>query len=102
MFVLPGRNGIDVWKYSHQQNDYVLTHTYDDSVKDRARYSAALDDEYIVFEGKGTELSSNDDGIFVATYTQQQDEPNPPSFGNKDALVINALQNPIQLPRQVT
>lgn len=38
-------------------------------MKDRARYSAALDDEYIVFEGKGTELSSHDDGIFVATYT---------------------------------
>jgi hypothetical protein len=68
------------------------------------RYSAGIDDEYIVYEGGGSDTSTtNDEGIFIARYTWSADvDASATSFGNKDELVINELENPIQLPRQVT
>lgn len=104
MFVLPGTRGVDVWRYSHQDSNYVLARNYDFyGMAGRNRYSASIDDEYIVYEGGGSDTSTtNDDGIFIARYTWSSDVDASTSFGNKDELVINELENPIQLPRQVT
>ena len=73
MLVFPGKNGVDVWRYSHQDEDYVLTHTYDlyeGETSFRDRFSAAIDDEYIVYEGLGSKVAdANDDGAYFARYT---------------------------------